>query len=74
MEERIEKIEIDKRVIGFMEKNPQKFIEYYYSIRSQFKFDSEAYEHVESIIVSNIGIRRYKNFKTFKVIKNSADR
>jgi len=71
MEKRIERIEIDKRVIGLMEKSPEKFIDEFCSVLNKYRRDSDAYEHVEKILMDNIGIRRFKNYNTFRVIKNN---
>lgn len=71
MEKGIERIEIDKRVPGLVEYSPEKFIDLYYSVRSSFTYDYEAYEHVEKILLDNLGIRRYKHFRSFMVTKNN---
>lgn len=61
--------DIDPYILGL--RSPENFIKLFYSYRQHYRTDEKAYEAVERIYTDCFKERRYKNFESFREVKNN---
>ena len=60
---------IDPYILGL--RSPENFITMFYRYRLHYDTDEKAYEAVERIYTQCFHERRYKNFESFREVKNN---